>query len=167
MTNNVKQPKVIGGINWSTRFKSKTFWVASISALAVFSNQITSAFGMDYSVQIEQTVNIVGSILTLLAGIGIVVDNNSKGLIDSGMAQELTKPRNEYIDPVEFKSKIELDKEDLGILTPIEYENPEPDTDDSDEVSVEDEELFGGSEVTEVDADESTRGRVFAEEEIK
>lgn len=133
----------------------------------MFINQVTGAFGLDYSTQIEQTVNIVGSVLTLLAGLGIVVDNNSKGIKDSGMAQELTKPRNDITDPVEFKSRIELDKEDLGILTPIEYENPEPDTDDSDEVSIEDEELFGGSEVTEVDADDNTRGRIFLEREVK
>lgn len=104
MANETKQPTVVGGINLSTRTKSKTFWVAIISAVALFANQITSAFGLDYSAQIEQGVNIIGSILTLLAGLGIIVDNNTKGLKDSGMAQELTKPRDENVDPVEFKA---------------------------------------------------------------
>lgn len=140
-----KQPKVVGGINWSTRLKSKTFWVAMISALALFANQVTGAFGIDYSAQIEQIVSIIGSILTLLAGVGIIVENNTKGLKDSGIVKTYTKPRNEHIDPVQFQqdaqTQIEdiskqnvLDKEDLGIYTPVEYENPEPDTDDSDEV---------------------------------
>lgn len=100
-----KQPKVVGGINWSTRLKSKTFWVAIVSALALFANQVTGAFGIDYSAQIEQIVSIIGSILTLLAGIGIIVENNTKGLKDSGIAQTYTKPRNEHIDPVQFQSE--------------------------------------------------------------
>lgn len=105
MANETKQPTVVGGINLSTRTKSKTFWVAIISAVAVFANQITGAFGLDYSAQIEQGVNIVGSILTLLAGLGIIVDNNTKGLKDSGIAQTYTKPRNENVDPVQFQAE--------------------------------------------------------------
>lgn len=105
MTNETKQPTVVGGINLSTRTKSKTFWVAIISAVAVFANQITGAFGLDYSAQIEQGVNILGSILTLLAGLGIIVDNNTKGLKDSGIAQSYTKPRNENVDPVQFQAE--------------------------------------------------------------
>ena len=100
-----KQPKVVGGINWSTRLKSKTFWVAIVSALALFANQVTGAFGIDYSAQIEQIVSIIGSILTLLAGVGIIVENNTKGLKDSGIAQTYTKPRNEHVDPVQFQSE--------------------------------------------------------------
>lgn len=105
MTNETKQPTVVGGINLSTRTKSKTFWVAIISAVALFANQITGAFGLDYSAQIEQGVNIIGSILTLLAGLGIIVDNNTKGLKDSGIAQSYTKPRNENVDPVQFQAE--------------------------------------------------------------
>ena len=105
MTNETKQPTVVGGINLSTRTKSKTFWVAIISAVALFANQITGAFGLDYSAQIEQGVNIIGSILTLLAGLGIIVDNNTKGLKDSGIAQSYTKPRNENVYPVQFQAE--------------------------------------------------------------
>ena len=102
MAESKKQPKVIGGINWSTRAKSKTFWVAIVSAIAVFANQVTSAFGVDYSTQIEQGVNIVGSILTFLAMIGVVVDNNTKGIKDSEIVRtDYKKPRNDK-DPNEF-----------------------------------------------------------------
>ena len=95
MAESKKQPKVIGGINWSTRAKSKTFWVAIVSAIAVFANQVTSAFGVDYSTQIEQGVNIVGSILTFLAMIGVVVDNNTKGIKDSEIVQtDYVQPRD-------------------------------------------------------------------------
>ncbi len=95
MTKKDKTPTVVGGINLSTRFKSKTFWVASVSALAVFINQLTGAFGLDYSSQVEQGVNIIGSILTLLAGLGILVDNNTKGIKDSIIVQtDYHEPRD-------------------------------------------------------------------------
>lgn len=167
MGNETKQPKVVGGINLSTRTKSKTFWVAIISAVAVFANQITGAFGLDYSAQIEQGVNIVGSILTLLAGLGIIVDNNTKGLKDSDIVQtDYTKPRDSK-DPNEFvqwqanantASTFELDN----------YENnTEPDTDDSDEVPAIEDEIDGGSAPSQDEEDTEEHGKVFAEEEVK
>ena len=167
MANGTKQPTVVGGINLSTRTKSKTFWVAIISAVAVFANQITGAFGLDYSAQIEQGVNIVGSILTLLAGLGIIVDNNTKGLKDSDIVQtDYTKPRDSK-DPNEFvqwqanantASTFELDN----------YENnAEPDTDDSDEVLAVEDEIDGGSAPSQEEEDTVEHGKVFAEEEVK
>ena len=167
MANETKQPKVVGGINLSTRTKSKTFWVAIISAVAVFTNQITGAFGLDYSAQIEQGVNIVGSILTLLAGLGIIVDNNTKGIKDSDIVQtDYTKPRDSK-DPNEFvqwqanantASTFELDN----------YENnAEPDTDDSDEVLAIEDEIDGGSAPSQDEEDTEEHGKVFAEEEVK
>lgn len=167
MTNETKQPTVVGGINLSTRTKSKTFWVAIISAVAVFANQITGAFGLDYSAQIEQGVNIVGSILTLLAGLGIIVDNNTKGLKDSEIVQtDYTKPRDSK-DPNEFvqwqanantASTFELDN----------YENnAEPDSDDSDEVPAIEDEIDGGSAPSQDEEDTEEHGKVFAEEEVK
>ena len=167
MANETKQPKVVGGINLSTRTKSKTFWVAIISAVAVFTNQITGAFGLDYSAQIEQGVNIVGSILTLLAGLGIIVDNNTKGLKDSEIVQtDYIKPRDSK-DPNEFvqwqanantASTFELDN----------YENnAEPDSDDSDEVLAIEDEIDGGSAPSQDEEDTEEHGKVFAEEEVK
>ena len=167
MANETKQPTVVGGINLSTRTKSKTFWVAIISAVAVFANQITGAFGLDYSAQIEQGVNIVGSILTLLAGLGIIVDNNTKGIKDSDIVQtDYTKPRDSK-DPNEFvqwqanantASTFELDN----------YENnAEPDTDDSDEVLAVEDEIDGGSAPSQDEEDTEEHGKVFAEEEVK
>lgn len=167
MANETKQPTVVGGINLSTRTKSKTFWVAIISAVALFANQITGAFGLDYSAQIEQGVNIIGSILTLLAGLGIIVDNNTKGLKDSEIVQtDYVKPRNSK-DPNEFvqwqanantASTFELDN----------YENnAEPDSDDSDEVLAIEDEIDGGSAPSQDEEDTEEHGKVFAEEEVK
>lgn len=137
MAESKKQPKVIGGINWSTRAKSKTFWVAIVSAIAVFANQVTGAFGVDYSTQIGQGVNIVGSILTFLAMIGVVVDNNTKGVKDSEIVQtDYVQPRdsnnpNHY---VQWQTDTESDLVKIGAQEPEEFDTSQPFTDDSEDV---------------------------------
>lgn len=167
MTNETKQPKVVGGINLSTRTKSKTFWVAIISAVALFANQITGAFGLDYSAQIEQGVNIIGSILTLLAGLGIIVDNNTKGLKDSEIVQtDYIKPRDSK-DPNEFV-QWQADANTASTFELDNYENnAEPDSDDSDEVPAIEDEIDGGSAPSQDEEDTEEHGKVFAEEEVK
>lgn len=166
MANETKQPTVVGGINLSTRLKSKTFWVAIVSALALFANQVTGAFGIDYSAQIEQIVSIIGSILTLLAGVGIIVENNTKGLKDSGIAQTYTKPRDSK-DPNEFV-QWQADANTASTFELDNYENnAEPDTDDSDEVPAIEDEIDGGSAPSQDEEDTEEHGKVFAEEEVK
>lgn len=136
-----KKPKVIGGINWSTRAKSKTFWVAIISALALFANQVTNAFGVDYSEQIEQLVNIAGSVLGLAAMLGIVVDNNTKGVKDSEIVQtDYIRPRDSKnpMDYVQWQDKTDSEKQEqlneIGVMEPKEFDTSEPFTDDSEDV---------------------------------
>lgn len=121
-------------INWKVRFKKKSFWVAIISAIALFINNMTQALGLDYSSQIEQGVSIVTSILTVLAGIGVVIDPTTAKLGDTGIAQTYSKPRDEQVDPVEYQSNEQDLKAQIGIMTPQEYDTSEPFTDDSDEV---------------------------------
>lgn len=139
MAESKKQPKVIGGINWSTRTKSKTFWVAIVSAVAVFANQVTGAFGIDYSAQIEQGVNVIGSILTFLAMIGVVVDNNTKGVKDSEIVQtDYVQPRdsnnpNHYVQ-WQKDTESESDLVKIGAQEPETFDTSQPFTDDSDDV---------------------------------
>ena len=47
-------------INWGNRFKNKTVLLSLVAAVALFANQITQAFGLDYSAQVEQVVNVAG-----------------------------------------------------------------------------------------------------------
>lgn len=96
-------------INIPNRFKNKATLTALIATGALLANQICLLFGVDYSAQIEQLVNISGTILLALSAMGIVVDPNSKGIKDTGMAMELTKPRDENVNPVEFQENIKQD----------------------------------------------------------
>ncbi|MDU6246526.1 hypothetical protein BESEP2_00008 [Staphylococcus phage vB_SepS_BE02] len=124
-------------INWKVRAKKKSFWVAIVSAVALFINNITGAFGLDYSAQVQTGVDIVSTILTLLAGLGIVTDMTTKGIGDSEIAQTYSKPRNSK-DPEQYVDWMENNATDI---TPErqekeaeEYDTSKPFTDDSDEV---------------------------------
>lgn len=124
-------------INWKVRAKKKSFWVAIVSAVALFINNITGAFGLDYSAQVQTGVDIVSTILTLLAGLGIVTDMTTKGIGDSEIAQTYSKPRNSK-DPEQY---IDWMKNNATDITPErqekeaeEYDTSKPFTDDSDEV---------------------------------
>lgn len=89
-------------INIPNRFKNKATLTGLIATGALLANQICLLFGVDYSAQIEQLVNIAGTVLLILSGLGVVVDPNSKGVKDTGIALEYTEPRDEYKNPVEF-----------------------------------------------------------------
>ena len=124
-------------INWKVRAKKKSFWVAIVSAVALFINNITGAFGLDYSAQVQTGVDIVSTILTLLAGLGIVTDMTTKGIGDSEIAQTYSKPRNSK-NPEQY---VDWMKNNATDITPErqekeaeEYDTSKPFTDDSDEV---------------------------------
>lgn len=114
-------------MNFILRLKNKATLTAIVGAILLFIKQITEAFGIDLSAQIEQVSGLIGAVITLLVGIGVVVDPTSKGVKDSGITKTYTKPRDENIDPVEYQK-------DTNTLTPNEYDTSQAFTDDEDEV---------------------------------
>ena len=92
-------------MNFILRLKNKATLTAIVGAIFLFIKQITEAFGIDLSAQIEQISGLVGAVITLLVGLGVVVDPTSKGVKDSGITKTYTKPRDENIDPVEYQRK--------------------------------------------------------------
>ncbi len=87
-----------------TRLKNGTTLTALVGATLLFVKQVTEAFGIDISSQLETISGIIGSIITLLVALGIVTNPNTKGIADAGIDLELNKPRNEYTHPVQFES---------------------------------------------------------------
>ncbi|MFB2226566.1 phage holin [Staphylococcus aureus] len=114
-------------MNFILRLKNKATLTAIVGAIFLFIKQITEAFGIDLSAQIEQISGLVGAVITLLVGLGVVVDPTSKGVKDSGITKTYTKPRDENVNPVEYQK-------DTNTLTPEEYDTSQPFTDDTDEV---------------------------------
>ena len=113
-------------LNIPNRFKNKATLTGLIATGALLANQICMLFGVDYSAQIEQLVNISGTVLLVLSGLGVIVDPNSKGVKDSGMAMELTKPRDENVDPVTFinEEPTEYVVEDDNVVEEDKENNP-------------------------------------------
>ena len=124
------------GINWKVRFKKKSFWVAIVSAIILFVNNITQALGLNYTEQLEQISDGVNGLLAVLVTFGVIQDPTTKGLKDSGITQTYTKPRDENIDPVEYQKVVSDDAitPERKELTPQEFDTSQPFTDDSDEV---------------------------------
>lgn len=79
-------------INWKLRLKNKATLTALIAALALLANQVCGLIGVDYSVQIKQLVDISGTLLTILAGIGILIDPTTEGLNDSDYSHQKSEP---------------------------------------------------------------------------
>ncbi|WP_145353069.1 phage holin [Staphylococcus cohnii] len=92
-------------INWKIRFKKKSFWVAIVSAIVLFVNNITQALGLNYTEQLEQFSSGINGLLAVLVTFGVINDPTTKGRKDSGIAQTYTKPRDENVDPVEYQEK--------------------------------------------------------------
>ena len=140
-------------INFKLRLKNGYTATGLLSALVIFLKEITGAFGLDLSTQIDQYASGVGAILAFLTAIGVIVDGTTKGAKDSGIVQTYTKPRDENVNPVKYQSEgntfipKEYDtREDFSDdsdekvtperkeLTPTEFDTSEPFTDDTDEV---------------------------------
>lgn len=67
-------------IDWKARLQSKTFYVSVISLVILLTQQL----GFDATNIIPKNyVDIINTIFALLAVLGIVVDNSTKGFSDS------------------------------------------------------------------------------------
>lgn len=123
-------------INWKVRFKKKSFWVAIVSAVVLFINNITQALGLDYTGQLERFSDGINGMLAVLVTFGVIQDPTTKGIKDSGIAQTYTDPRDENVNPVEYQKTVSDEKitPERKELTPTEFDTSESFTDDTDEV---------------------------------
>src|SRR5699024_4306041 len=92
-------------MNFILRLKNKATLTAIVGAILLFIKQITEAFGIDLSAQIEQVSGLIGAVITLLVGIGVVTDPTTVGVKDSGITKTYAKPRDENENPVEYQRK--------------------------------------------------------------
>lgn len=121
-------------MNWKLRIKNKTVLTGIIGALLLFIKQVTELFGLDLSTQLEQASALAGAILTLLTGLGVIVDPTSKGIKDSGIVQTYTKPRdsNNTDEMVQWQNQAHVPE--VQQFQPKIYDTTQPFTNDSDEI---------------------------------
>ena len=84
-------------INWLVRVKNKAFWVALIPTILLLAQQVCGMFGVDIQIANLQDnlLSIVGTLFTLLAILGIVVDPTTDGISDSNLAMTYEEPKKE------------------------------------------------------------------------
>ena len=82
-------------INWLVRVKNKAFWVALIPTILLLAQQVCGMFGVDIQIANLQDnlLSIVGTLFTLLAILGIVVDPTTDGISDSNLAMTYEEPK--------------------------------------------------------------------------
>lgn len=121
-------------MNWKLRIKNKTVLTGLIGALLLFIKQVTELFGLDLSTQLEQISALAGTIITLLVGLGVIVDPTSKGIKDSGIVQTYTKPRdsNNTDEMVQWQNQTHVPE--VQQFRPKIYDTTRPFTDDLDEI---------------------------------
>ena len=113
----MKKPTVVGGVNLSTRVRSKTFWVSLVGILVGVVTQVGTLFGLDLEDQVGQYSELATGIITALGILGVLQDPNTKGIKDSGMAQTYTSRRDSK-DPeqaIDWQNNTEFD---LGVKKP-------------------------------------------------
>lgn len=82
-------------INWTVRFKNKTFWLALIPATLLFIQAVAKVFGfeLDFGELGNNLTAVVNTVFALLAVLGVVVDPTTKGTADSEQAMTYGEPK--------------------------------------------------------------------------
>ena len=82
-------------LNWTVRFKNKTFWIAFLPALLLLVQVVAAVFGftLDLGELGDRLLNVVNALFAVLALLGVVADPTTKGVGDSAQALTYDKPK--------------------------------------------------------------------------
>lgn len=73
-------------INWKVRFKNKTWLAAFVALILTFVYNILGMFEVALPVEQDSIMAVVTSLLTLLTGLGVIIDPTTQGVQDSDRA---------------------------------------------------------------------------------
>lgn len=79
-------------INWKVRLRNPVFWATIVPALAAFCYSVLGACGIVPAISENDVVNIITSIVTALATIGVLNDPTTEGVSDSDRAMTYDEP---------------------------------------------------------------------------
>ena len=82
-------------INWTVRFKNKTFWILFIPALLMLVKSVANVFGFTLELTMLESnlVEVVEAVFMVLGIIGIVADPTTAGISDSENALTYDTPK--------------------------------------------------------------------------
>ena len=82
-------------INWTVRFKNKTFLVAFVGTVLTFVYTILGMFDIVPSVTQNMVTDVIMAIINILVAVGVISDPTTKGVTDSNQALTYTAPKGE------------------------------------------------------------------------
>lgn len=82
-------------INWKVRFKNKTFLASFAALLVTFVYNILALFDVAAQIQQNDIMQMITILLTVLAGLGVIVDPTTAGIEDSNRAMTYEKPNDD------------------------------------------------------------------------
>lgn len=82
-------------INWTVRFKNKTFWLALVPAVLLLVQVVAAVFGIDLNLDAlgDKLLAVVNALFAVLTILGVVTDPTTVGISDSRQAMEYDKPK--------------------------------------------------------------------------
>lgn len=83
-------------INWPLRFKNKQTLAALAATVISAAYQVLGILGVVAPISQGSLIQLVGIILTVLAGFGVIVDPTTKGASDSKRAMSYGEPHAAY-----------------------------------------------------------------------
>lgn len=81
-------------LNFKIRVRNKAFWAGTASVIVAAVYQILGLCGVTPAVSQSDVINIISLLLTVLAGLGVVVDPTTDGIADS--KRVLARGRMDY-----------------------------------------------------------------------
>lgn len=82
-------------INWKVRFKNKTFLASFAALLVTFVYNILALLDVTAQIQQNDIMQMITILLTVLAGLGVIVDPTTAGIEDSNRAMTYEKPNDD------------------------------------------------------------------------
>ncbi len=82
-------------INWTVRFKNKSFWLSFIPAVLLLVQVVAALFGFELDLGDigNRLIDVVNAVFAVLAILGIVTDPTTSGVSDSAQALTYDKPK--------------------------------------------------------------------------
>lgn len=82
-------------INWTVRFKNKSFWLSFIPAVLLLVQVVAALFGFELDLGDigNRLLDVINALFAVLAILGIVVDPTTEGVGDSAQALTYDRPK--------------------------------------------------------------------------
>ena len=85
-------------INWTVRLKNRTWLAAALALLVTFVFDILALFEIAPAITQDSVMQLVNTVLTILGGLGVIVDPTTPGMADSERAML-------YVVPGQFETE--------------------------------------------------------------